>query len=182
MACIAREKLKNQQLSDAMSQPVELSSNMASEATESATLEVFSAEILYNFSDDWVKVLDKDDTRVLAIFLCHNLVTHFQLKNTEAAEMAAAMIHKSDRSVRQWRIDLIANNRVIPDQNMISIVEQEFNDQLSNFKKAVKYVRLHASVKDVPNMTALDFFKWVNKSLFPILLWNEDFQERYQLR
>ena len=75
-ACIAREKLKNQRLSDAMSQPVELSSNMTSEATESATLEVSSAEILSNFFDDWVKVLDKDDKKVLGFFL----VTHFQLK------------------------------------------------------------------------------------------------------
>ena len=57
-ACIARVKLKNQPLSDTMSQTVEVSSNMASEATESATVEVSPAESLLNFSDDWVKVLD----------------------------------------------------------------------------------------------------------------------------
>ena len=52
---------------------------MDSEAIESATLEVSSAEILSNFADDWVKVLVKDDKRSSPIFLCHNLVTHFQL-------------------------------------------------------------------------------------------------------
>ena len=46
-----------------------------------------------------MKVLDKDDKRSLAIFLCHNIVRHFQLKNPEAAEMAPDMIF--DKSVRQ---------------------------------------------------------------------------------
>ena len=34
-------------------------------------------------------------------------------------------------------------------------------------KKATEYVRLNASVKGTPNMTAINFCKWVNKSLLP---------------
>ena len=94
-----------------------------------------------------MNVLDKDDKRSLAIFLYHNLVTHFQLKNIEAAEMAAAMIHKSNRSVWLWRINLIANDGVL---NRVSIVEQEFYGKMSNLKKAVEHVQLHTSVKGVP--------------------------------
>ena len=34
-------------------------------------------------------------------------------------------------------------------------------------KKAAEYVRLNASVKGTPNMTAIAFCKWVNKTLLP---------------
>ena len=48
-------------------------------------------------------VLDSDDRKSLAIFLCHNLVIHFNLNATESSKIAALMIDKSDRTVRQWR-------------------------------------------------------------------------------
>ena len=55
------------------------------------------------FSEKWLKGLDKDDDkRSLTIFLCYNLMTHFNLNNTQAAEVAAQMVNKSDRTVRQW--------------------------------------------------------------------------------
>ena len=44
------------------------------------------------------------------MFLCHNITVHFNLNNTEAA----VMIDKSDRTVRQWRTDLIANDGILP--------------------------------------------------------------------
>ena len=37
-------------------------------------------------------VLEKDDKRSLALFLCHNLVKYFKLNDTEAAEMAAVIV------------------------------------------------------------------------------------------
>lgn len=50
----------------------------------------------YQFSEEWLKVLDKDDKRYLAISLCYYLMSHFNLKNTKAAQVAPQMVNKSD--------------------------------------------------------------------------------------
>ena len=71
-------------------------------SSEASTLRLAS-EIVCQFSDDWVMVLDSDDRKSLAIFLCHNLAVHFNLNATESSKIAALMIDKSDRTVRQWR-------------------------------------------------------------------------------
>ena len=71
-------------------------------STEASTLRLAS-EIVCQFSDDWVMVLDSDDRESLAIFLCHNLAVHFNLNATESSKIAALMIDKSDRTVRQWQ-------------------------------------------------------------------------------
>ena len=46
-------------------------------------------------------------------------MVHFNLNNTEVAEMVAVMIDKSDRtvrqSVRQWRTDVVANGGILPE-------------------------------------------------------------------
>ena len=72
------------------------------------------AEILSGFSDEWIDVLDKDEKKSLATFLCHNLALHFQLSYTKAAEMAAVMVKITDRTVRQSRSDLISNDGIMP--------------------------------------------------------------------
>lgn len=54
--------------------------------------------------------LDHDEKKSLAIFLCYNLATHFQLKDTQGAKVAAAMVGKCDRTVWQWRSDMVSNN------------------------------------------------------------------------
>ena len=59
--------------------------------------------------------LDHDDKKSLAIFLCYNLAQHFSMKETEAAELTAVKIGKSDSTVRQWRSDLVNNDGVMPE-------------------------------------------------------------------
>ena len=71
-------------------------------STEASTLRLAS-EIACQFSDEWVMVLDSDDRKSLAIFLCHSLAVHFNLNATKSSKIAALMIDKSDRTVRQWR-------------------------------------------------------------------------------
>ena len=71
------------------------------------------------------------------MFLCHNLAAHFHLKDTEAAQVTAAM-----RSGVLWN-----------------------NEELN--KLAADYVQNNSSVKGKPNMTTFDFWKWVNKTLLP---------------
>ena len=79
-----------------------------SESQSQATLEPRpQREVLKQFSQEWLMSLDHDDTKSLAIFLCYNLAQHFSMKETEAAELTAVMIGKSDRPVRQWRSDIV---------------------------------------------------------------------------
>ena len=60
-------------------------------------------------------ILDHEDKKLLAIFLCHNLATVFSFTETHAAEYAAKMVYKSDRTVRKWLSDLVSNNRFLPE-------------------------------------------------------------------
>ena len=99
------------------------------------------------------------------MFLSHNIMVHFNLNNTEAVEMAAVMIDKSDRTVRQWQTDLVANNGILPETKQVKY--QRTSMLWYNKTLATEYVRLDASVKGTPNMTAIDFCKWVDKSLLP---------------
>lgn len=43
----------------------------------------------------------KDDKRSLAVSLCHMFVKHHHMKSTEAAELVAGIIGKSDKTVRK---------------------------------------------------------------------------------
>ena len=93
---------------------------------------------------------------------------YFKLNNTQAAEMAAQMVNKSDRTVRQWRTNLVENDGILLESKQGRYQRTGvlwYNEELN--QTAAEYVRLNASVKGTPNMTAIDFCKWVNKSLLP---------------
>ena len=67
------------------------------------------------FAEDWLDTLDKEDIRSLSLFLCYHLVDLLSFTETKAAEFAALMVKKSDRSVRRWRSGLIENGGVLPE-------------------------------------------------------------------
>ena len=72
--------------------------------------------------------------------------------------MAAAMIRKYDRTVRQWQTDCFGKDGVLPESKQekyhtTGVIWQ--NKQLH--KKVTEYVRLHVSVKGLSNMTAITF-------------------------
>ena len=76
----------------------------------------------------------------------------FNLSSYQSAEMAAIMIGKSNRTVRQWRSDIVANDGDLPETKqgkyqMTGVLWQ--NEDLN--KQATEYVRLNACVKGVPN-------------------------------
>ena len=116
-ASVGREKLKEKRLSDSTAGLTSDAGPSSSSNSESPTTEPSEAtgasqttspessptQIMTECSEEWLKVLDRDDKKSLAMFLCYNLSLHFQLTYTQAAEVAATMINKSDRSVRQWR-------------------------------------------------------------------------------
>ena len=71
--------------------------------------------VLTQFCEDWLYSLDRDDVRSLSIFLCHQLVSKLSFTGSKAAQHAAAMVGKTDRTIRQWQLDLIANDGVLPE-------------------------------------------------------------------
>jgi len=136
-------------------------------------------EILGQFVEDWVLTLDRNDKKSLAMFMCHLMVTQFQFTETRAAEFTAELIHKSDRTVCQWHTDLVSNDGVMPESKQGRYLLNGVlwsNEDLN--QKASEYVRSNASVKGRPNMTTIDFCKWVNKTLLPIPHWNLGSHER----
>ena len=90
--------------------------DITSEVTESAASDVLQPsisepqkqdphEVLGKFANEWLEALDRDDTKGLALFLSCQLVHRFSFTETNAAEYAAAMVKKSDGTVRRWRSD-----------------------------------------------------------------------------
>ena len=150
----------------AVTDTMETSGSMDQE--ESSSINRSAAEILSQFSDEWIDILDKDDKKSLAMFLCHNLSLHFNLSYTKAAEMAAEMIKKSDRTVRQWRSDLVNNDGIMPCTKQGKYIRTGVlwqNEELN--KKASDYVRANQNIKGKPNMTVTEFCKWINNDLLP---------------
>ena len=64
---------------------------------------------MQEFVEEWVTGLDHDDKKALAMLLCFTLATEVAFTETAAAQTAAKLIWKSDRTVLQWRSDLIFN-------------------------------------------------------------------------
>ena len=118
--------------------------------------------------EDWLETLDKEETKSVSLFLCYHLVRMFSFTETRAAEHAATMVKKSDRSVRRWQSEVIDNDGVLPESQQgryqrSGVLWQ--NEELN--KKAREHVRANAAVKGQPNLTAGDFCKWVNESFLP---------------
>ena len=127
-----------------------------------------SQEILGKFVEEWLQVLGKEEVKSVAMFLCYHLVSMFSFTETKAAEYAALLLNKSDRTVRRWRSGLIENDGVLPESEHgkhqrtgVLWKDEDLN------KKATEYVRSNAAVKGRPNLTSIDFCRWVNETLLP---------------
>ena len=124
--------------------------------------------VLSQFCEDCLYSLDRDDLRSLSIFLCHQLVSNLSFTGSKAAEYAAAMVGKTNRTIRQWQLDLIANDGVLPESKQGSYQRSGVLWQSEELNmKARDYVRLNAAVKGRQNLTASTFCRWVNESLLP---------------
>ena len=58
-----------------------------------------SQEILGKYVDEWLQVLGKEEVKSVAMFLCFHLVSTFSFTETKAAEYAATMLNKNERTV-----------------------------------------------------------------------------------
>ena len=103
--------------------------------------------------------------KLVVMFLCYHLVSMFSFTETKAAEYAALMLNKSDQTVRRWRSGLIENDGVLPESDHgkhqctgVILKDEDLN------KKATE---CNAAVKGRPNLTSIDFCRWVNETLLP---------------
>lgn len=122
---------------------------------------------LEQYIEDWLCSLDREDTVSLGIFLAFQLEHLLNFTATKAAEHAAIMIGKSERTVRSWRSDFMEHGE-IPENKQGRYQRRGIlwsNEALN--KKATIYVRANANVKGQPNLTASSFCSWVNEELLP---------------
>ena len=82
---------------------------------DTATTSKPSQEMLGKFVDEWLQVLDKEETESVAMLLCYHLVGMFAFTETKAAEYAATMLKKNERTVRRWRNAVVKNDGVMPE-------------------------------------------------------------------
>ena len=71
-----------------------------------------SQDILEKFAEDWLETLDKEKIKFVSLSICYHLVHMFSFTETMATKHAAAMVKKNDRTVWQWREDVIENDGV----------------------------------------------------------------------
>ena len=104
-------------------------------------------------------------TKMTSVILCYQFVHMFSFTETKAAEYAAAMMKRSDPTVRRCRSGLLDNNGVLPESQEGCSQRTGVlwhNEELN--KKAAEYVRENAAVKGRPNLTTVEF---CNECLLP---------------
>ena len=108
---------------------------------------------------------------IRSLWLCFfAILKEFAFTETRAAETTGKIIKKSDKTVWRWRTDLITNKGTFSEIKQGRYQHSGVlwsNEELN--KHAAEYVRANTAVKGKPNMTVIDFCKWVNKSLLPNL-------------
>ena len=91
-------------------------------------------------SEDWVSHLDRDDLVSLGLF---QLASHLNLGETKAAELASAMINKSDKTIREWRTHFFQNEGEIPESTQGKYQRSGIVWSREDLNKtATKYIRV----------------------------------------
>ena len=130
--------------------------------------DVSPLKVMEAFVEGWVQALDHEDRKSLAMLLCFVLVKELSLTETNAAALTAREICKNEKTVHCWHTDLVSNGGAFSESNQGRYQRTGVlwaNEDLN--KKATAYVRANAAVKGKPNMTSMEFCKWVNKTLLP---------------
>ena len=72
-------------------------------------MDVSPLEVLEEYVESWAQSLDHEDRKSVSMLLCLVLVKELCFTETRAAELAAKVLKKSDKTVRRWCTDIIAN-------------------------------------------------------------------------
>ena len=77
---------------------------------------------------------------------------------------------KSGRTIRDWRSKFITNAGEFPDSMRGRYARDSIIDHEDCHVKAAKWVRLNSCVRGKPNMTVVDFARYLNDDLLPSLV------------
>ena len=101
---------------------------------------------LEQFVEEWVLSLNRDDKVALGLFLTYNLQHTLNFTATRSAEYAVIMMGTSERTIRQWRSNFLANGEIL--QNKQGRYQRQgilwSSEELN--KKASEYIRANANV------------------------------------
>ena len=127
-------------------------------------------DILKTFSEQWRLTLDQEDQKSLALFLCYVFTTQLEMSHSKAAEHTAKIIGKTDRTIRQWRSDLITYGEVRESRKgkyerpKVLWANKELNDKARAFVQANTAFMVQGKQS---TMKVKDFCHWVNETLLP---------------
>lgn len=127
-------------------------------------------EILKTFSEQWKMTLDQEDLKSLALFLCHIFTTELKMSPSKAAERTSKIIGKTDRTIRQWRSDLLTYGEIRESKKgkyqrpKVLWANKELNDKARAFVQANTAFLVQGKP---PTMKVKDFCQWVNETLLP---------------
>lgn len=100
---------------------------------------------LEQFVEEWVLSLNRDDKVALGLFLTYNLQHTLNFTATRS-EYAVIMMGTSERTIRQWRSNFLANGEIL--QNKKGCYQRQgilwSSEELN--KKASEYIRANANV------------------------------------
>ena len=126
-----------------------------------------SKKWLESLSKNGFSVLLRDDLMSLVITLNH-LLNQCGVLQTAAASKIATLIGKGKRTVREWRSTFFKNAGSFPDSEKGHYQRKGILCQHEEPCEAARdYIRSNAVVKGRPNLNAISFCRWVNKSLLP---------------
>lgn len=127
-------------------------------------------DILKNYSEQWKNTLDPEDSKSLALFLLNVFTTNLEMTQARAADHTAKIMGKTDRTIRQWRADLIAHGEVRESRKgkytrpKVLWANKELNDKARAFVEANTAFVVQGKQS---SMKIKDFYEWVNETLLP---------------
>lgn len=127
-------------------------------------------DILKKFAEQWKQTLDQEDLKSLALFLLHTFTTKLEMTQARAADHTAKIIGKTDRTIRQWRSDLITYGEIRESQKgkytrpKVLWANKDLNDKARAFVEANTAFMVHGKQS---TMKIKDFCEWVNETLLP---------------
>jgi hypothetical protein len=127
-------------------------------------------DILKNYSEEWKNTLDTEDLKSLALFLLNVFTTNLEMTHARATDHTAKIMGKTDRTIRQWRADLIAHGEVRESRKgkharpKVLWANKELNDKARAFVEANTAFVVQGKQS---TMKIKDFCEWVNETLLP---------------
>ena len=127
-------------------------------------------DIMKQFAEQWKSTLDQEDLKSLAVFLCHIFTSELDLSHSKAAEHTAKIIGKTERTIRQWRTDLVAHGEIRESKKgkyerpKVLWANKELNDKARTFVQANTAFMVQGKQS---TMKVKDFCQWVNETLLP---------------